>query len=176
MRLVGLLLCACALVAGCNEHAPTRAGIPDATPDDVRGLWQWLDGPRSCTAIESDTSGAVYVGITMHDPDCPCCPGERRWEFQWDSARRSFSGRHLWGGCGYDTLFWGEGGGLELWQHGLDTLQVVYHDSVYEGGWKLVRVSACGEASSRVPTALPSGEPPGPGDIGNPSSRRLVVR
>ncbi len=160
-----LFLCACVLVSGCDENCTTEPAVSGPVPDDVRGLWQWLDGPRACTAIESDSSGTLCVGIAMRDPDCPCCPGERHWEFRWDPGRGLFTGRHLWGGCGYDTTYWGDAGSLEVTQLGRDNLRVVYTDSHYTDGWRLVRVAACAEAETATLPFL--SYPSQPSDPGN---------
>jgi hypothetical protein len=148
LKVPALVLAMLAVSVGCNSDSSIEPPIlppvpPPTVPGDIRGLWQWQETSNSCTAIQTDTSGVTFVGITLSDRDCPCCPGERVFECRWDSTRRVFSGRHLWGGCGYDTMFWGADGGLEITQHGRDSLRLSFKDSCQDCKWWLVRTEAC---------------------------------
>jgi hypothetical protein len=158
-RLAAIAFCVCLGLPGCGGDATTSPVIHLPVPDDVRGLWQSNDAPGMCVSIVADSATGCYTAVLMRDPHCPCCPGQREWELCWNAERRAFVGRHLWGGCGYDTTYWGADGSLEITQYGPDALVATYLDHVYTGGWRFVRATECADRRRFGPSAgSPNGQ------------------
>ena len=132
-----LFLCAIILVAGflCVTQASTAAW----NAGDIVGHWR---GDKGNMIIEIVKSSDKYLVKNEREDSITSAVGDVTGELSFNGTNSTwtYTGKHVWGGTKRDQHYWGKEGGLVVKVIDYNTINVVYLDSKYGGGWVLRRV------------------------------------
>ena len=118
----------------------TQTSAASWTADDIVGYWRGDKGSMIIEIVKSSYPNK-YIVKNEREDSMTSAVGDVTGELSFNSTNSTwtYTGKHIWGGTKLPKRYWGREGGLVAKVIDFNTINVVYLDSKYKGGWVLRR-------------------------------------